>query len=88
MTEYDLSERVVSFQVISAAQKAPTHSLNILHEAMLLWSFQQTAHTRRVRGVVREGWGVGQAEEESEENFSPTIYGQFDRSVIQAPLLR
>ena len=74
------------FQVIAASKTALPGSLNVLHEAVLLWSYQQTAHAHRVGGVVEEGWGAGQVEEE-EEHFSPTIYGEFDRNTITAPLL-
>lgn len=73
--------------MISAAKKVIPGPLNILQEAVLLWSFQQTAHARRVRGVVDEGWSAGRGDEE-EVNFSPTIYKQFDKNVIHAPLFR
>ena len=77
----------VCVQIIKASSSAGPESLNILHEAILFWSYQQTAHTSRVRGVVGEGWGEGRGEEE-EENFSPTIYERFDKNTILAPFLR
>ena len=63
-----------------------SESPNLLHRAILFWSFQQTAHASRVEGVVGEGWMEGRGEEE-EENFSPTIYKQFDKNTITAPFL-
>ena len=71
-------------QVLGVSKKAG--SLNFLQEAVLIWSYQQTAHARRVAGVVDDSWGAGQVEEE-EEHFSPTIYRQFDKNTIHAPLL-
>ena len=74
-------------QVLEVSKKSlPTGSLNVLQEAVLMWSYQQTAHARRVAGVVDDSWGAGQVEEE-EEHFSPTIYRQFDKNTIHAPLL-
>ena len=73
-------------QVVAASENALSGSLNVLHEAVLLWSYQQSAHAQRVRGVVDESWGAGQVAEE-EEHFSPTIYRQFDKNTIHAPLL-
>jgi hypothetical protein len=71
-------------KVLGVSKKAG--SLNFLQEAILIWSYQQTAHARRVAGVVDDSWGAGQVEEE-EEHFSPTIYRQFDKNTIHAPLL-
>ena len=71
---------------ISEAAATDLVAPNPLQRAVLFWSFQQAAHASRVEGVVGEGWGEGRGEEE-EENFSPTIYRQFDKNTIHAPLL-
>ena len=54
---------------------------NAVQEAMLLWSFQVSSLSYRVRGVVGEGWEV------TEDPFVPIIHRVFYRNTITAPLL-
>lgn len=54
---------------------------NTVQQAILLWTFQTSAHRNRVCGIVGEGWDV------AEDPFAPTIHRLFNKATISAPLL-
>ncbi len=55
--------------------------VNVLQEAVLMWSWQTSAFTTRVKGVVGPGWA------EFEDPFTPQQHQQFHSNTITAPLL-
>jgi hypothetical protein len=54
---------------------------NCVQQAILLWTFQMSAHESRVAGVVGEGWVM------ADEPFAPTIHHFFSKATVSAPLL-
>lgn len=54
---------------------------NPVQRAVVLWSFQMSAYSSRVCGVVEEGW------EQAEDPFAPITHHLFHRATIIAPLL-
>ena len=54
---------------------------NVVQQAIIFWTFQLSAYTSRVRGVVGGAWqGV-------DDPFAPIIHHLFNKATISAPLL-
>ena len=51
---------------------------NPVQQAILLWTFQQSAYESRVKGVVGEGW------ESPEDPFAPIIHASFSKGSVNA----
>lgn len=58
-----------------------SHTPNTVQEAILFWTFQQSALDARVRGVASEDW-VGH-----DDQFAPITHRVFFRGSVSAPLL-
>lgn len=79
MTVYQVESAVVELGVVplGGCVAAP----NPVQRAVVLWSFQMSAYSSRVSGVVEGGW------EPTEDPFAPIIHHLFHKATIIAPLL-
>lgn len=70
-------------QILSALSSLSDecHTPNDVQQAILFWTFQQSALNARVSGVVSKEW------EGHEDQFTPIRHLVFHRGTVSAPLL-